>query len=691
MRLHNCLRRSQIQYSYYELSLFSLNFNVLESMDAHQKLHLTYTHQLQEGITPTTGYGLALARTVRFPRSVVARAEFIAQQWWHGASDVGARPPGSTAAGSSTTHNAASTVRTQFSNPVNRAYPRSQHSAVHCHSGSDNGSEQLSGVDGNPKVITQLERNVYDLYANIMEVFKASPAGEHNADIADQVNSKIEEFLNVCSDQDTDWLRSTDSAVIMRRFRTTGDRDALVESVQRQQRRSQSLGQHSLRMQWFPASSQQSYSSTESAVEQRPTGGHLLARPDNLDQQRSKSRNTVTTVSSHVAGGTNLSQLSFHSLMRRCVRPPTPQLSASSSAQPTGLAHLPSNLSGTSDLFVGPPVINTSTKPAESVRTDLCGFENMPSIFWSSVDDFENGPENNALRDFINDGLQRPCSGDSLKSDNVHGRKRWTDDFGRPVQMDEPAPAKSARLDGGEVSASKSDSGRRVRFADECSFAAVDNSLPAADQLHWPSVPADFDLQDMFAEPSSQSPPPAPMVDPGRSQLSLLSTPRLNDTPPNWSGLPDWSDVFGHEDSPMADVTRTPPLAVQTPLSIHRICPSQISSQAAHQRRLDSYLTSQYERSVLQPPEQSQEISSSTNGTVSDRQQAPASQTLAMQQPQLPSFTQIEMEIRAFEPMRPPPSVVGLKMCDIAPPPTPAAAAEAGCSVDIVIPAPMGF
>ncbi|CAD7089356.1 unnamed protein product [Hermetia illucens] len=44
------------------------------------RLHLTYTHKVMEGVTPIRGYGLALARTVRFPPGVIERAEEIYQQ-----------------------------------------------------------------------------------------------------------------------------------------------------------------------------------------------------------------------------------------------------------------------------------------------------------------------------------------------------------------------------------------------------------------------------------------------------------------------------------------------------------------------------------------------------------------------------------------------------------------------------------
>lgn len=55
-------------------------FLVADENSANGQKQLTYTHRVQVGVTPLKEYGLALARTVKFPRKVMPKAEEILQR-----------------------------------------------------------------------------------------------------------------------------------------------------------------------------------------------------------------------------------------------------------------------------------------------------------------------------------------------------------------------------------------------------------------------------------------------------------------------------------------------------------------------------------------------------------------------------------------------------------------------------------
>lgn len=55
-------------------------FLVAEENNANGQKQLSYTHRVQVGVTPLKEYGLALARTVKFPRKVIPKAEEILQR-----------------------------------------------------------------------------------------------------------------------------------------------------------------------------------------------------------------------------------------------------------------------------------------------------------------------------------------------------------------------------------------------------------------------------------------------------------------------------------------------------------------------------------------------------------------------------------------------------------------------------------
>lgn len=546
-----------------------------------QERHLKYTHQLEEGVTPTTGYGLALARTVRLPKSILRRAEWIFKHNGCGAD------------GASETTTSERSARSLVSNPVSRSYRRSQsqnHQQQADLEADGARSEAASSCSG--ANITQLERNAYDLYANIMEVLKttaASDRDENNDDADDDntnrivslINAKVEEFLDVCDEDDARMFRHSNAAEIMAHFRTVRDRDdqqriELEANQTRLSHKQQPVIANRLRMQFSPTPKMP----TVQASVSMPSGG----------------------------SSTPMSQLSVHSVFRRYVAPEKRQVAA---------------VASTSSARSAPSSMATMPPPAR----DACGFENMPNDFWESVDDFENRPENAELREYINDGL--PTAAD--------GRKRSLAVDEMSALDEDDGTAKNARTS--LVPTTPSSNRRRVRFADQCQVFS-DSPRTEYDPQH----ASDFQMASRADQPS-----PPPLFGEQNSPLS----PSQNTTTTPWNDLSEWHDIFSDNHPPMSQC-------------------SQDDGDDDHQL---------------------QEADMFINNNNNNHPEG-AGESTPMSLIEMPTFTQIEMEIESMQPTTTTtPSIVPFKVSElIPPPPTPSEPLMPSEGVvDIVIPAPLGY
>lgn len=127
----------------------------------------------QEGETTIKGYGLALARTVRFPPSIMPRAEVL--------YNVLIRNEPSKLPSNPDQSNIATLVRQRSSNPIYRTFRSTNHT--------------LSEVQPNQSDICVNKRELYDLYANVMEVIRCSETVEL---FQDSINTLMMQFMEQC-------------------------------------------------------------------------------------------------------------------------------------------------------------------------------------------------------------------------------------------------------------------------------------------------------------------------------------------------------------------------------------------------------------------------------------------------------------------------------------------------------------
>lgn len=135
-------------------------------------------------MTTITGYGLALARTVRFPPSILPRAEAIYDYLLH--NNTLAEWPAPSAPFPPIN---VPLRRARSSNPISRTYALSER--------SPSISSRRHRPDAQQDVSDDL-RGLYDLYANVMEVIRSPADG---VGLEDSLNACLEQFMVNCGSE----------------------------------------------------------------------------------------------------------------------------------------------------------------------------------------------------------------------------------------------------------------------------------------------------------------------------------------------------------------------------------------------------------------------------------------------------------------------------------------------------------